>query len=71
LNKPLALSFILKPEMLFLKHYYLVRYWNLIDVICSIACIDFIEQQQQRIKDNKAAVAFLRMLPQNVLNRTI
>jgi len=43
--------------------------WELVEVVCSIAGIDFIEMQQQLIKDDKAAAAFIRMLPQNVLNK--
>ncbi len=43
--------------------------WDLVEVICSIAGIDFIELQQQLIKDDKAAAVFMKMLPQNVLNK--
>jgi hypothetical protein len=43
--------------------------WDLVEVICSIAGIDFIEMQQQLIKDDKAAAVFIKILPQNVLNK--
>ncbi|MGB4577725.1 MAG: transposase, partial [Paludibacter sp.] len=43
--------------------------WELVEVICSIGGIDFIELQQQLIKDDRAAVIFIKMLPQRTLNK--
>jgi len=44
--------------------------WELIEVICSIAGIDFIEFQEQLIKNDKATDIFIRMLPERVLDKS-
>jgi len=44
--------------------------WELIEVICSIAGIDFIELQEQLIKDDKTTAIFLKMIPDRVLDKT-
>jgi len=43
--------------------------WELIEVICSIAGIDFIELQEQLIKDAKTTAIFLKMLPERVFDK--
>jgi len=42
---------------------------ELVEVICSIGGIDFIELQQQLIKDDRAAAIFIKMLPQRTLDK--
>jgi len=42
---------------------------ELVEVICSIGGIDFIELQQQLIKDDRAAPIFIKMLPQRTLDK--
>ena len=44
--------------------------WELIEVICSIGGIDFIELQEQLMKDDKAATIFMKMLPERVLDKS-
>ena len=43
--------------------------WELIEVICSIVGFDFIELQEQLIKDDQTMAIFLKMLPERVLNK--
>jgi len=43
--------------------------WELIEVICSIVGFDFIELQEQLIKDDKTMAIFIKMLPERVLNK--
>lgn len=43
--------------------------WDLVEVICSIAGIDFIELQEQLIKDDRTSAIFIRMLPQRSLDK--
>jgi len=44
--------------------------WELIEVICSIAGIDFIEFQEQLIKNEKATAIFIKMLPERVFDKS-
>jgi len=44
--------------------------WELIEVICSIAGIEFIEFQEQLIKNEKATAIFIKMLPERVLDKS-
>ena len=44
--------------------------WELIQVICSIAGIDFIKLQEQLIKDDKATAIFIKMLPERLLDKS-
>ena len=44
--------------------------WELIQMICSIAGIDFIELQEQLIKDDRATAIFIKMLPERVLDKS-
>jgi hypothetical protein len=41
--------------------------WELVHVICSIVGIDFIELQEQLIKDERTTAIFIRMLPERIL----
>ena len=43
--------------------------WELIEVVCSIAGIDFIVLQEQLIRDDRSAAIFIKMLPDRVLNK--
>ena len=43
--------------------------WELIGVVCSIAGTDFIEMQEQLMRDDNAAAIFFRMLPDRVPNK--
>lgn len=47
----------------------IVIIWELVEVICSIAGIDFIELQEQLIKDDRATATFIKMLPQRTLDK--
>lgn len=42
---------------------------ELIEIICSIVGIDFIELQEQLIKDDRTMAIFKKMLPERVLNK--
>lgn len=44
--------------------------WELIEVICSIAGIDFLELQEQLIKDDATTAIFMKMLPERVLDKS-
>jgi hypothetical protein len=44
--------------------------WELIEVICSIAGIDFIELQEQLMKNDQAATIFIKMMPQRVFDKS-
>ena len=43
--------------------------WELVEVICSIVGIDFIELQTQLIKDDRTRTIFIKMLPGKVLDK--
>lgn len=43
--------------------------WELIQVICSIVGSDFIELQEQLIKDDQAMKILIKMLPERVPNK--
>ncbi|MDO9040073.1 MAG: transposase [Sulfurimicrobium sp.] len=43
--------------------------WELIEVICSIVGFDFVELQEQLIKDDRTMAIFIKMLPERVLNK--
>ena len=44
--------------------------WELIEVICSIGGIDFIELQEQLMNDDKTAAIFMKILPERVLDKS-
>lgn len=44
--------------------------WELIEIIASIEGIDFIEFQEQLMRDDKVAVLFLKMIPQRALEKS-
>ncbi|MDO9152569.1 MAG: transposase [Paludibacter sp.] len=44
--------------------------WELIQVICSFAGIDFIELHEQLIKDERSTAIFMKMLPERVLDKS-
>ena len=41
--------------------------WELVDVICSIVGIGFIELQEQLIKDERTTAISIRILPEKIL----
>jgi hypothetical protein len=44
--------------------------WELIEIIASMEGIDFIELQEQIMRDDKVATIFLKMIPQRVLEKS-
>jgi len=43
--------------------------WELVEVICSIAGIDFIELQEQLVKDDRATAILIKMLPLKIIDK--
>lgn len=43
--------------------------WELVEVICSFAGVDFMELQQQLIKDDRTTAIFMKLIPQKILDK--